>query len=105
MIISVATFAIAIMAFLKKFILNKYFITGIAFVVWMVFFDQESFIDQIKLSRTLKNMESQKTYYEEEIEKTRGAIHVFENDTAHLEKYAREKYYMKKDNEEVFVII
>jgi cell division protein FtsB len=93
------------MVFLKKYILNKYFLTGLAFVIWMVFFDQESFIDQIRISRTLKNMESQKNYYQEEIEKTRGAIQVFENDTAHLEKYAREKYYMKKDNEEVFVII
>ena len=76
-----------------------------AFVVWMVFFDQESFIDQFRLSRTLKNLESQKIYYQEEIEKTRGAINVLETDTAHLEKYAREKYLMKKDNEEVFVII
>jgi cell division protein FtsB len=93
------------MAFFKKYIFNKYFITGLAFVVWMVFFDQESFIDQVRLSSTLNNLESQKTYYQKEIEKTRGAINVFENDTAHLEKYAREKYYMKKDNEEVFVII
>jgi cell division protein FtsB len=93
------------MAIINKYILNKYFITGLAFVVWMVFFDQESFIDQFRLSRTLKNLESQKTYYQEEIEKTRGAINVLETDTAHLEKYAREKYFMKKDNEEVFVII
>lgn len=76
-----------------------------AFLVWMVFFDQESFIEQFKLSRTLNNLGTQKNYYEDEIEKTRGAINVLENDTAHLEKYAREKYYMKKDNEEVFVII
>ena len=93
------------MAIIKKYILNKYFITGLAFVAWMVFFDQESFIDQFRLSRTLKNLESQKTYYQVEIEKTRGAINVLETDTAHLEKYAREKYFMKKDNEEVFVII
>lgn len=93
------------MDFLKKYILNKYFITGIAFLIWMVFFDQESFIDQFRLSRALKNLESQKTYYEEEIEKNKGTINVLENDTAHLEKYAREKYYMKKDNEDVFVII
>lgn len=93
------------MMFFRKYILNKYFITGLAFLVWMVFFDQESFIDQFRLSRTLGNLENQKTYYLEEIEKTKGAINVLENDTAHLEKYAREKYYMKKDNEDVFVII
>ncbi len=71
----------------------------------MIFFDQESFIDQIKLSSTLNNLENQKTYYQDEIENTREAINVLENDTAHLEKYAREKYYMKKDNEDIFVII
>ena len=91
--------------FFRKYILNKYFITGLGFLVWMVFFDQESFIHQFRLSRTLHDLENQKEYYQEEIGKTRGAIHVLENDTVHLEKYAREKYYMKKDNEEVFVII
>ena len=85
--------------------LNKYFITGLAFLIWMLFFDQESFIDQFKLSRSLSDLKSQKKYYQEEIEKTKGAVNVLENDTAHLEKYAREKYYMKKDNEDVFVII
>jgi len=71
----------------------------------MIFFDQESFIDQIRLSSTLNNLENQKTYYEDEIVNTREAINILENDTAHLEKYAREKYYMKKDNEDIFVII
>jgi len=91
--------------FLKKYILNKYFVTGLAFLVWMLFFDQESFIDQIKLSRTLKNLEHQKDYYQKEISNIEDAIYVLENDTAHLEKYAREKYFMKKENEDVFVII
>ena len=71
----------------------------------MIFFDQESFIDQIRLSTTLNNLENQKKYYQDEIKNTREAINVLENDTAHLEKYAREKYYMKKDNEDIFVII
>ncbi len=91
--------------FFKKYILNKYFITGLAFLVWMLFFDQESFIDQIKLSRTLKNLEHQKEYYQKETSSIEDAVYVLENDTAHLEKYAREKYFMKKDNEDVFVII
>lgn len=91
--------------FFKKYILNKYFIAGLIFLTWMIFFDQESFIDQIKLSSTLNNLENQKTYYQDEIENTREAINVLENDSAHLEKYAREKYYMKKDNEDIFVII
>jgi len=89
----------------RKYIFNKFFIAGLIFLIWMIFFDQESFIDQIRLSSTLNNLENQKTYYEDEIENTREAINILENDTAHLEKYAREKYYMKKDNEDIFVII
>lgn len=71
----------------------------------MVFFDQESFIEQYRLSRTLQGLQEQKTFYLEEIEKNEKTIELLETDTSALEKFAREKYYMKKDNEEVFVII
>lgn len=91
--------------FFKKYILNKYFITSLVFLVWMLFFDQESFIDQIRMSRTLRGLERQKEYYQHEISTIKEAINVLEHDTTHLERYAREKYFMKKDNEDVFVII
>jgi len=71
----------------------------------MVFFDQESFIEQYRLSQTLRGLESQKEFYIEEIEKNEITIELLETDSSALEKFAREKYYMKKDNEEVFVII
>ena len=91
--------------FFKKYINNKYFYTGLAFVIWMVFFDQESFIEQYKLSQTVDGLESQKSFYLEEIEKNDQTIKTLENDTAALERFAREKYYMKRDNEEVYVIV
>ncbi len=91
--------------FFRKYINNKYFYTGLAFVIWMVFFDQESFTDQLRLSQSLGNLDKQKEFYLEEIDKNNHAIDVLTNDTAQLETFAREKYYMKKDNEEVFVII
>ncbi len=91
--------------FFKKYINNKYFYTGLAFVVWLIFFDQESLIDQYRLSNTLKNLENQKTYYQDEIERNEKTIYELENDSTKLEKFAREKYYMKKDNEEIFVIV
>jgi cell division protein FtsB len=92
-------------SFFRKYINNKYFYTAFAFVVWMVFFDQESFIEQYKLSRTLTGLEEQKAFYLDEIEKNEKTIQLLEKDSSALEKFAREKYYMKKDNEEVFVII
>lgn len=95
---------LCIMSF-KKFVHNKYFYTVLAFLVWMIFFDQESIGDQMRLSRSLKNLERQKSFYLEEIENNKHSIHVLTHDTAQLETFAREKYYMKKDDEEVFVII
>jgi len=91
--------------FYRKYIHNKYFYTGFAFLVWMIFFDQESFIQQYKLSSTLENLEEQKTFYLEEIEKNEKTIELLETDSSALEKFAREKYYMKRDNEEVFVLV
>ncbi len=71
----------------------------------MVFFDQESFIEQYHLSSTLHDLRAKKTYYQEEITKNEAAIYSLENDSTQVEKFAREKYFMKRDNEEVFVII
>ena len=91
--------------FFQKYINNKYFYTGLAFVIWLIFFDQESLIDQYHLTRTLENLDDQKTFYQDEIEHNEKTIYELENDSTKLEKFAREKYYMKKDNEEIFVII
>ena len=83
---------------------NKYFIVSIAFLVWLVFFDQNNIISQIKLSRKLKQLQQQKEYYQLEIRNNEGATLELMNDTDQLEKYAREKYLMKKDNEDLFII-
>jgi cell division protein FtsB len=91
--------------FLKKYINNRYFYTGLLFVVWMVFFDKENIVEQLNLSRQLNELEDQKEFYLEEIKANTEAINVLENDTTLMEKYAREKYYMKKDGEDVFVLV
>lgn len=88
-----------------KIIFNKYFYTGLAFLVWISFFDRDNFIEQSRLSQALKGLRSKKEYYQREIVKNKQKINLLETDSAYLEKFAREKYYMKKDNEEVFVII
>lgn len=62
-------------------------------------------IDQYRLSSMLENLEDQKTYYQDEIEYNEKTIYELENDSTKLEIFAREKYYMKKDNEEIFVIV
>ena len=62
--------SIRMKTFFKKYINNKYFYTGLAFVIWMIFFDQESFIDRYHLNQTLKDLENQKAFYLDEINKT-----------------------------------
>jgi cell division protein FtsB len=91
--------------FFNKYINNRYFYTGLAFVLWMVFFDRENIREQLKLSRNINELQDQKAFYQEEIKSNTEAINVLEHDTILLEKYARETYYMKKDGEEVFVLV
>ncbi len=78
---------------------------SLGFVVWMLFFDQESVLVQSKLSKEIRNLEQQKKFYLEEIDKNKASLNILTNDTASLEKYARETYFMKKDNEDVFVVV
>ena len=71
----------------------------------MLFFDKSNILAQYKLSNTLEDLKNQKTYYLEETEKVKEEhAEVFTNDTT-LEKFARERYFMKKSNEDVFIII
>ncbi len=93
------------MMFFKKYINNKYFYTGLLFLIWWIFFDQESLIVQYNLKSVKDGLNDQKQYYLEEIKTDQEAINTLQNDTVLLEKYAREKYYMKKDNEDVYVIV
>ena len=90
---------------LLKFFHNKYFYTLLAFVVWMVFFDTESVREQMKLDKTLNELQGHKAYLQQEIEKNNNAVYILENDTAALERFAREKYYMKRDSEDVYFIL
>lgn len=93
------------MQFFKKYINNRYFYTSLLFIFIMVYVDPENIVEQLNLSRQLNDLEGQKAFYLDEIEKNSEAIYVLEHDTVLLEKYAREKYYMKKDNEDVFVLV
>ena len=81
--------------------LNKYIVATMAFVVWMVFFDQNKLTHQIGLSQEIKELERNKEYYQDQIEIVKEARADLNNN---LEKYAREKYFLKKKDEDVFII-
>ena len=84
---------------------NKYTITIFLFFIWLLFFDQNNLVDRFSMSREINQMEENRLYFLEQIEIDSTRLHELTTDEENLEKYAREQYYMKKDNEDVFVII
>jgi len=89
---------------IPAWIKNKYTIALSAFVVWLVFFDHNDLFTQVERSRELRHLENGKKYYTEQIENIRAELAGLESDSASLEKVAREKYMMKRDNEDLFII-
>ncbi len=83
---------------------NKYSLSLIVFVVWLLFFDHNDLFVQMERTGELKQLEKGKSYYTEQIEMMKKELSELENDPASLEKAARERYMMKKDNEDLFVI-
>lgn len=83
---------------------NKYFVTLIFFLVWLIFFDRYDLISQHDFRQDLKDLRKEKKYYLEEIRKNTEVMNALQFDSIALEKFAREKYLMKKDNEDIFVI-
>lgn len=86
-----------------KFLSNKYIWSLSFFVAWMIFLDNYSYFDHRILDNQIEELEDNKTYYQEEIQKDETQIKQLKN-PQQVEKYAREKYYMKKDNEDIYLI-
>ncbi|MEX2597388.1 MAG: septum formation initiator family protein [Salibacteraceae bacterium] len=84
---------------------NRYAITIIAFGVWMLFFDQNNLINQIELKAELYQLKSDKEYYQSEIATIKEDLKELLSDDEKLEKFAREKYFMKKENEDIFLFV
>ncbi len=90
---------------ITSFLKNKYAVALTAFFIWILFFDSNNLISQFRLVFNLNDLHKQKTFYLDEIEKDSTALYILKNDTASLEKFAREKYLMKRDNEDIFLIV
>jgi len=88
-----------------KFGRNFYAATGLVFVVWMLLFDANDFISQYQMNKKLRDMEAEKAYYLEKIEGVKEDRRELMSNPQLLEKFAREKYLMKKNTEEVFVLV
>ncbi len=82
---------------------NKYVIVLVLFIVWMGFFDENSFINQRELDNEIDKLENANEYYKKQIDADQNIIENL-NDPDSLEKYAREEYKMKRENEDIFII-
>jgi|SRR3984885_1387986 cell division protein DivIC len=94
-----------LLARVPSWLKNKYLLTGAGFLVWILFFDSRDLITSHFRERAeLVRLEKSKKYYEQQIAATRQQLQQLKTNPALLEKYAREKYLMKRDNEDLFVI-
>ena len=86
-----------------KFLSNKYVWVLLFFCTWMIFLDNYSYFDHRILDQQIEDLEDNAAYYKEEIKKDQENIKQLKN-PEQIEKYAREKYYMRKDSEDIYII-
>jgi cell division protein FtsB len=92
--------SIKIPAYMK----NKFFIAAVAFAIWLSSMDRNNFLSQYELSAEVNKLEDQKAFFQSEIDQTRKEQQELLSSPEKLEKFAREKYLMKKDDEDLFII-
>jgi len=86
-----------------KILGNRYVLVIIFLVIWLTFLDNYSYFENRILDKKIEELEANKHYYLQEIEKDSTSIRQL-NNPDQTEKYAREKYYMKRDNEDIYII-
>ena len=84
---------------------NKYLLALSAFLVWMLFFDRNDIVSQIQLRMKLADYRDKKEYYEKQIKDVKREKNELLTNKDSLERFAREQYMMKKDNEDLYVIV
>jgi len=88
--------------YLKPF-KNIFILILVVFAVWMLFFDANSWLIHHELNTEIEDLENEKEYYKKEIVKDNKDLKKLSTEEG-LEKFAREEYYMKRDNEEIYII-
>jgi cell division protein DivIC len=87
-----------------KILRNKYISSMIVFVIWIAFFDRNDLFTQWDRKQELQKLETSQTFYEQEIATTKKDLLELNSNPATLEKFAREKFYLKRPNEEIFIV-
>lgn len=83
---------------------NKYLLSLACFAIWMLFFDRNDFFVQLERRRNLQEIEESKAYFTQKIAENKKFSHDMQTNAAAIEKFAREKYGMKRENEDLFIV-
>lgn len=89
---------------IPSWIKSKYFIAFAAFFVVIVFLDKNDLFTQLDRRKELHQLEKTRQHFQTQIESEKKELESLKNNPATIEKYAREKYLMKRDNEDLFLI-
>jgi cell division protein FtsB len=84
---------------------NKFFLVTLAFVVWMIFFDKNDLISQYEYRTQVNKLKKERDFYKAQTDQVTKELNELTSNRQQLEKFAREKYLMKKDNEDVYLIV
>lgn len=84
---------------------NKYMLTVVIFIIWILFFDNNNLIGRYRDMSALKQLKSDKEYYSNRIYEDTRKLNELKTSNENLEKFAREEYFMKRENEDIFIIV
>ncbi|MDY6801341.1 MAG: septum formation initiator family protein [Bacteroidota bacterium] len=79
--------------------------TLLIFLIWLLFFDRNNLVDRIKEMNRYNQLEKDKKYFKERIDADSKRLEQLKTNNKNLEKFAREQYYMKKADEDIFVVV
>jgi cell division protein FtsB len=83
---------------------NKYLLAGLFFIIWMFFFDPKDIPSDVEKRTKLNELQKSEQHLDQLITDSHKELNLLKNDAQSIEKYAREKYMMKKDNEDLFIV-
>jgi len=92
------------LTYIPSWLKNKYFLAGSFFIAWMLFFDRNDIFTQFERFRHSKELQKTEVRASRQIVETRKEDDMLRTNAQTIEKYAREKYMMKKDNEDLFIV-
>lgn len=89
---------------IPSFLRNKFLLVTVAFAVWMLFFDKNDLFAQLERRHELQELQKSQQYFTEQIQQERQFSRELKDNPATIEKFAREKYFMKRDGEDLFLV-